>query len=105
MGRPFHHYRGGAGSRSLRQRRPARSRRVLSPKAFARPPRESHVPAICEYLNIPYTGSDPLALALTLHKGRTKEILAYRGVPTAPFRVVARVADLDRLPPPLSLFG
>ncbi|HXM37664.1 MAG TPA: hypothetical protein VN908_03270 [Gemmatimonadales bacterium] len=68
------------------------------------PTRESHVPAICEYLNIPYTGSDPLALALTLHKGRTKEILAYRGVPTAPFRVVERVADLDRLPLPFPLF-
>lgn len=66
--------------------------------------RESHVPAICEYLNIPYTGSDPLSLALTLHKGRTKEILAYRGVPTAPFRVIERVADLERLPLPFPLF-
>ena len=43
------------------------------------PSRESHVPALCEYLQIPYTGSDPLTLALTLHKGRTKEILAHRG--------------------------
>jgi len=68
------------------------------------PSRESHVPAICEYLNVPYTGSDPLALALTLHKGRTKEILAYRGVPTAPFRVIERIADLDRLPLPFPLF-
>jgi len=55
------------------------------------PCRESHVPALCEYLNIPYTGSDPLTLALTLHKARTKEILAYRGVPTAPFRVIERL--------------
>jgi D-alanine-D-alanine ligase len=68
------------------------------------PSRESHVPAICEYLNIPYTGSDPLALALTLHKGRTKEILAYRGVPTAPFRVIERIADLERIPLPFPLF-
>jgi D-alanine-D-alanine ligase len=66
--------------------------------------RESHVPAICEYLNIPYTGSDPLTMALTLHKGRTKEILAYRGVPTAPFRVIERIADLDRVPLPFPLF-
>ena len=66
--------------------------------------RESHVPAICEYLNIPYTGSDPLSLALSLHKGRTKEILAYRGVPTAPFRVIERLADLERMPLPLPLF-
>src|SRR2546426_1737246 len=68
------------------------------------PCRESHVPALCEYLNIPYTGSDPLTLALTLHKGRTKEILAYRGVPTAPFRVIERVEDLERLPLPYPLF-
>ncbi len=68
------------------------------------PCRESHVPALCEYLNIPYTGSDPLTLALTLHKGRTKEILAYRGVPTAPFRVIDTVADLERLPLPFPLF-
>ncbi len=68
------------------------------------PSRESHVPAICEYLNVPYTGSDPLTLALALHKGRTKEILAYRGVPTAPFRVIERVADLERLPLPFPLF-
>ena len=66
--------------------------------------RESHVPAICEYLNIPYTGSDPLTLALSLHKGRTKEILAYRGVPTAPFRVIERPADLERMPLPFPLF-
>jgi D-alanine-D-alanine ligase len=66
--------------------------------------RESHVPAICEYLNVPYTGSDPLTLALALHKGRTKEILAYRGVPTAPFRVIERAADLARMPLPFPLF-
>ncbi|HXF96145.1 MAG TPA: hypothetical protein VNI61_08605, partial [Gemmatimonadales bacterium] len=61
------------------------------------PNRESHVPALCEFLGIPYTGSDPLALGLTLHKARAKEILAYRGVPTAPFAVVERPADLDRV--------
>src|SRR6266496_3189207 len=68
------------------------------------PSRESHVPAMCEYLSVPYTGSDPLTLGLALHKGRTKEILAFRGVPTAPFRVVECLADLDRLPIPFPLF-
>src|SRR5881628_3354089 len=68
------------------------------------PCRESHVPALCEFLNIPYTGSDPLTLALTLHKGRTKEILAYRGVPTAPFRVIERLSDVERMPLPFPLF-
>ena len=57
------------------------------------PNRESHVPAICEFLGIPYHASDPLTLALTLHKGRAKEILAYYGVPTAPFVVANTRAD------------
>jgi D-alanine-D-alanine ligase len=66
--------------------------------------REALVPAICEYLNIPYSGSDPLALALSLHKGRTKEILAYRGVPTAPFACVESLADLEQLALPYPVF-
>jgi len=33
--------------------------------------RESHVPAICEMLGIPYTGSGPLTLAICLNKART----------------------------------
>ena len=59
--------------------------------------REAHVPAICEFTGIPSTGSDPLTLSLTLHKARAKEILAYRGVPTAPFALLERADDMDRL--------
>lgn len=61
------------------------------------PSREAHVPAIAEFLGVPYTASDPLTLALALHKGRTKEIFAQRGVPTAPFALIDTEADLDRL--------
>jgi D-alanine-D-alanine ligase len=46
------------------------------------PSREAHVPAICEFYDIPYTGSDPLTLGLALDKRRTKEVLAAAGVPT-----------------------
>ena len=46
------------------------------------PNREAHVPAICEFYGIPYTGSDPLTLALGLDKERTKEVLAARGIRT-----------------------
>src|SRR6266581_3131951 len=46
----------------------------------------------------------PQKLSLALHKGRTKEILAYRGVPTAPFRVIERPSDLERMPLPFPLF-
>lgn len=66
--------------------------------------REALVPAICEYLGVPYTGSDPLTLALSLHKGRTKETLAYRGVPTAPFTCVGSVAELERVALPFPVF-
>ena len=59
------------------------------------PNRESHVPAICEFWSMPYTGSDPLTLALCLDKGRTKEILSHHGIPTAPFTVVGAPEELD----------
>jgi D-alanine-D-alanine ligase len=53
------------------------------------PCREGHIPSILEYLNIPYTASDPLTLNVCLDKSRAKEILSYYGLPTARFRVVA----------------
>lgn len=61
------------------------------------PSREAHVPAIAEFLGIPYTASDPLTLTLALHKGRTKEVFKARGVPTASYRLVESVEDLHRL--------
>src|SRR6185436_3520580 len=51
------------------------------------PNREAHVPAICEFWSVPYTGSDPMTLSLCLDKGRTKEILAHNKIATAPFVV------------------
>ncbi|MFH1572818.1 MAG: ATP-grasp domain-containing protein [Acidobacteriota bacterium] len=53
------------------------------------PCREGHVPSILEYLNIPYTASDPLTLNMCLDKSRAKEVLAYHHLPTARFRVVS----------------
>lgn len=52
------------------------------------PNREAHVPAICEYLDTPYTGSDPLALCLGLDKRRAKEVFVARGVRTPEFTVI-----------------
>ena len=59
--------------------------------------RESHVPAICEFLGVPYSGSDPLTLSLCLDKSRAKEVLSYHRVPTAPFLLVDSPKDLDHL--------
>lgn len=50
--------------------------------------REAQMPAMLEMLGIPYTGSGPLSLALCLHKGKTKEILAWHGIPTPAFQVL-----------------
>jgi D-alanine-D-alanine ligase len=61
------------------------------------PNREAHVPAICEFLGVPYSGSDPFTLSLCLDKRRTKETLAYHEIPTAPFAVVERAAEVERL--------
>jgi D-alanine-D-alanine ligase len=51
------------------------------------PNREAHVPAICEFFGVPYSGSDPFTLSLCLDKARTKECLAWHGIPTARFAV------------------
>jgi D-alanine-D-alanine ligase len=57
--------------------------------------REAHVPAICEFFGIPYSGSDPFSLSLCLDKARTKEWLSYHGVRTAPFVLLRDVAELQ----------
>src|SRR3954471_2902278 len=59
--------------------------------------REAHVPAICEFFGVPYSGSDPFTLSLCLDKGKTKETLAFHGVPTAPFAVARSVDDLRKI--------
>lgn len=73
-------------------------------EGFDGPSREALVPAICEYLHLRYTGSDPLTLALALHKGRTKQLLAYCGVPTPPFVCIERLSDVASVTLPFPLF-
>jgi D-alanine-D-alanine ligase len=67
--------------------------------------REAHVPAICEFYGIPYSGSDPFTLSLCLDKARTKETLTFHGIPTPLFAVVERIDELagveERLQGPL----
>jgi len=55
--------------------------------------RESQVPAVLEMLQIPYTGSNILTLALTLDKPMTKRVLAYHNLSTPPFQVFERVNE------------
>ena len=65
--------------------------------------REAHVPAICEFFGIPYSGSDPFTLSLCLDKARTKETLTFHGIPTPKFAVVEKIEDLDAVRKELSL--
>ncbi|MGE3540825.1 MAG: hypothetical protein AB7N91_25740 [Candidatus Tectimicrobiota bacterium] len=55
--------------------------------------REAQLPAMLEMLGLPYTGSGPLSLALCLHKGKTKELLAWHGIPTPRFQVMKQPAE------------
>jgi len=59
--------------------------------------REAHIPALLEFLNIPYTGSDPLTLSLTLDKAMAKRVVMTQNIPTPRFKKVERMEDLDGL--------
>lgn len=67
--------------------------------------REAQVPAMLDVYGIPYTFSDPLVMALTLHKGMTKRVLRDGGLPTPAFAEVAAAEDLDGLHLPFPLFA
>jgi D-alanine-D-alanine ligase len=67
--------------------------------------REAQVPALLEAYNIPYTFSDPLGNAVTLHKGFTKQILRDLGIPTPDFAIVSNTKDIDRISLPFPLFA
>ena len=60
--------------------------------------RESYVPTFCEFWDIPYTGSDPLALGICLDKSRAKEVLSYYGVSTPDFVLARGRAELNGRP-------
>lgn len=66
--------------------------------------REAHLPAVFELLGIPYSGSDPLGLALTLDKVLTKQVALSLGIPTPAFWVVEEEADLQKIPERFPLF-
>ena len=56
--------------------------------------REAQVPALLDAYGIPYVFSDPLACALTLHKGMTKRVVRDAGVRTPEFALIEDPADL-----------
>lgn len=58
--------------------------------------RESLVPAILEFLGIPYSGSDALSLGLALDKELCKRVVAAVGVPVLPSVVIRHKDELAK---------
>ena len=56
--------------------------------------REAHMPSLLEMLNIPYSGSDPLTLALTLDKIMAKKLAIISGIPVPGYKVVSKYEDV-----------
>jgi D-alanine-D-alanine ligase len=61
------------------------------------PSREAQIPAILDVYDIPYTFSDPLVMALSLHKGMTKAVVRAAGVPTPEFELIQDGVELARV--------
>jgi len=58
--------------------------------------RESQVPATLEMLGIPCSGSDAVAIGITLDKALAKLLAEASGIPTAPWRVVSSPPEMAR---------
>lgn len=56
--------------------------------------RESQVPAVLEMLEIPYAGSDPVTLAISLDKWLTHHMLAAAGLPVPTLFMFTREQDI-----------
>jgi D-alanine-D-alanine ligase len=69
------------------------------------PGRESEVPCLLEAYEIPYVFSDPLVLALCLHKGMTKRVVRDSGLLTPDFLVLEEPEDARNVDLPFPLFA
>lgn len=67
--------------------------------------REAQVPALLDAYNIPYTFSDPLVMALSLHKAMTKRVIRQFGIPTPDFAVIEQIGELERVALPYPVFA
>lgn len=69
--------------------------------------REAQVPSVLEMLGVPYSGSDPLCLALTLEKPLAKRLVSFAGVATPRWQVITdakQLKEIDSAQLPLPAF-
>ncbi len=66
--------------------------------------RESLVPAWLDHLGIPHTGSDAVALGVSLDKDLSKLIACASGIHTPPFRLIKNVDELKNIDLQFPLF-
>ncbi len=59
--------------------------------------REAQVPAILEMLDIPYTGSDPLTLAVCLDKPIAKKMVSLTDIPTPKWLIITDIIELTQV--------
>jgi D-alanine-D-alanine ligase len=67
--------------------------------------REAQVPALLDAYGVGYTFSDPLVLALTLHKAMTKRVIRDLGLPTPDFALVETPEQAAEVRLPFPLFA
>lgn len=67
--------------------------------------REAQVPALLDAYAIPYTFSDTVVMAMTLHKGLTKHVVRAHGVLTPDFAVVETAEQAEAVDLPFPLFA
>lgn len=66
-------------------------------EGYHSPSREAYIPALCEYLAIPHTGSSAAVQTLTLDKYKTKLFLKSFGIPTADSQLILNPKDLPKI--------
>lgn len=67
--------------------------------------RESQVPCLLDAYKIPYTFSDPMVLALSLHKGMTKRVVQHAGIATPDFAIIENMSQIENINLPFPLFA
>lgn len=70
-------------------------------EGYLSPSREAYIPALCEYLGIPHTGSHAAVQTLTLDKYKTKLYLESFGIKTSKSQLILHGSEPLKIPYPI----